>query len=413
MEYENLVLETERLILRPFEPGDAAALCALGRESQKSLFLPDWALDEEQAAGLIRFFRHCMQNPDPRTGPVVWAVVWKATGELIGNAGVGPKEELGGEVELGYAVSESFAGCGLATEAARAVATWAFGEAGMELLVAIVLPENAASRRVLEKLGFALSGRRSLEHGGAVKQFEYFQLLRGNMPACGAQPLLAEPMGAFFDSRAEGYEAHMREDPDFDSFYAGATEMLPISGEKLEILDLGCGTGLELEALFARLPNARVTCIDLSEAMLAKLRGKYKDKLSQLVVIRASYLDWEYPAAAFDHAVSVYTMHHFLEPRKLEIYRKIHASLKPGGVYVEADFMVDGAMMEEYLARYRQIVAARGETAADGAMHIDIPFTVPVQKRLLAEAGFTSVESHLERIRPEHSGAILAARKPN
>lgn len=405
------IIETERLILRPFELADAADICALGGENAKSAFLPDWQMSHEEAEGLIGRFRRCMERPDPRTGPVVWAAVLKETGRLIGHAGVGPKEELGGEVELGYAVSEGFAGRGLATEAAKAAVWWAFECAGLRVLAAIVLPENAASRAVLGKLGFVQAGIRSMPHGNAEKTFDYFRLYHlDRLVSPKWEPAdSGEPMDLFFDRRAEGYEAHMKEDPDFDRFYSEAVAPIPCTGEPIEILDLGCGTGLELKGLFARAPNARVMCVDMSAGMLVKLKENYPEKLAQLTIVQASYVDWQPPAAAFDFAISVNTMHHFLEPKKTGIYRNILCALKPGGAYVEADYIVDAPMMEQYLQRYRRIMAACGAQAPDGSLHIDIPFTVDVQKRLLREAGFISVRSCLERIQPDWSGAILLA----
>lgn len=218
----------------------------------------------------------------------------------------------------------------------------------------------------------------------------------------------AEPMAGFFDRRADGYEAHMREDPDFDRFYAEATVPIAETAEPISVLDLGCGTGLELKGLFERAPNARVTCVDLSSGMLEKLRENHRDRLGQLAIVQASYVDWQYPAAAYDYALSVNTMHHFLEPTKAGIYRQILSALKPGGAYIEADYMVDGDTMARHLAEYHRIMAAGG-AAADGTFHLDIPFTPEVQRRLLLEAGFAEVRTLLERIQPERSRAVLVA----
>ena len=88
---------------------------------------------------------------------------------------------------------------------------------------------------------------------------------------------MLEKMGDFFDSRTEGYEEHQLNTIDFaQEFYPFTAGCLPAeSGTK--ILDLGCGTGLELEEYFRLNPDAEVTGIDLSEAMLKAL----KEKLAQ------------------------------------------------------------------------------------------------------------------------------------
>ncbi len=80
-----------------------------------------------------------------------------------------------------------------------------------------------------------------------------------------------EKMDDFFAARVTGYDEHMRSNIEGASdFYAYTASILP-NGEA-DILDLGCGTGLELEELFKINPLAKVTGIDLSEAMLNKLK---------------------------------------------------------------------------------------------------------------------------------------------
>jgi tRNA (cmo5U34)-methyltransferase len=83
-----------------------------------------------------------------------------------------------------------------------------------------------------------------------------------------------ERMADFFDARSEGYEEHMAQSvSSFDRFYAAIASPVPETDEELYILDLGCGTGVELEAILSRAPNAAITGIDVSAQMLHKLRG--------------------------------------------------------------------------------------------------------------------------------------------
>ncbi|MBC8831393.1 class I SAM-dependent methyltransferase, partial [Escherichia coli] len=58
------------------------------------------------------------------------------------------------------------------------------------------------------------------------------------------------------------------------------------------LLDIGCGTGLELEAIYRRFPNASVTGIDLSKNMLEKLNEKYKNKEIELIL--ADYFEYDF-----------------------------------------------------------------------------------------------------------------------
>ncbi len=83
-----------------------------------------------------------------------WLITDKAGGELIGSCELEHLPDAG-EVELGYALAKRYWGKGLASEVARAVTRFGFESANLERIMAVVVPENAASWRVLEKAGFA------------------------------------------------------------------------------------------------------------------------------------------------------------------------------------------------------------------------------------------------------------------
>lgn len=85
-------------------------------------------------------------------------------------------------------------------------------------------------------------------------------------------------MDDFFAARADGYDDHMlNEVGGCREAYEKMAELIPDGTENL--LDLGCGTGLELAGIFKSFPNVSVTGIDLSKAMLEKLSAKYSDKI--------------------------------------------------------------------------------------------------------------------------------------
>jgi len=197
-----------------------------------------------------------------------------------------------------------------------------------------------------------------------------------------------EEMADFFNKRAEGYEDHMRSILDMDGFYGAVAKAFPESEETMNILDLGCGTGLELGYLLHRMPRARITGIDLSAEMLSQLRTTYRDRMEQITLIRDSYVTYPLGEARYDFAVSAQSLHHFLPEEKTAIYRNIYNALKKGGVYVEGDFVVDEAEAQEYLKSYHAHMAQGDE----GLYHLDIPFTLETQIGLLQDAGFGSVE---------------------
>ncbi len=194
-----------------------------------------------------------------------------------------------------------------------------------------------------------------------------------------------EEMAAFFDARADGYETHMMQNVfGSDRFYVDTVRALPLK-PGLNILDLGCGTGLELDSLFALCPDARVTGIDLSHGMLDALATKHAGRALDL--IQGDYFSVPFPGP-FGAAVSVETMHHFEADAKLRLYRKIASSLAPGGCYVETDFIAqDDAFEKSCLNGLREVSPDKPA----GYYHIDIPMTPAHQLELLRQA-FQSAE---------------------
>ena len=145
-----------------------------------------------------------------------------------------------------------------------------------------------------------------------------------------------EKMDDFFAARVDGYDDHMKTNIDGASeFYAYTASLLP-KAAGCTVLDLGCGTGLELEEFFAINPGAKVTGIDLSEAMLNALKAKFPDKA--LTLVCASYFDAPFGENVYDAAVSVESLHHFTAEKKTALYTKLHAALKKDGVFYCATF---------------------------------------------------------------------------
>ena len=82
-----------------------------------------------------------------------WLITDKNDGKVIGSCDF-DSEEVSGGVEVGYAIGKAHWGKGIATETARAAIRFGFETAKMERIVGVVVPENTASWRVLDRLGF-------------------------------------------------------------------------------------------------------------------------------------------------------------------------------------------------------------------------------------------------------------------
>jgi tRNA (cmo5U34)-methyltransferase len=212
-----------------------------------------------------------------------------------------------------------------------------------------------------------------------------------------------EEMSAFFNTRIDGYEAHMLREG--KKTYVDAAKLVPVT-PGLKLLDLGCGTGLELDEIFKINPTVQVTGIDLAEKMLEKLRQKHAARKNQLNLILADYFSYDFGKNQYDVALSVQTLHHFPREEKIGLYIKIRSGLKPHGFYIESDYMAPTQEFEDsHFSAYRRLRAGQGITA--GFYHYDIPYTVENQVEMLQKAGFSAVEivSH------EGNGAVLVARK--
>lgn len=141
-----------RVLLRPFELSDAhAAHAVYGDEAVMRYVGEGGAVTPATTERMLEGYRRHQEEH----GFAFWAVLDRATGELIGDAGL---EVTDHGVELGYTVGRPWWGRGLATEAARLCVQAAFGPLGLPGLVALVDLDNPASGRVLEKLGFAKDG---------------------------------------------------------------------------------------------------------------------------------------------------------------------------------------------------------------------------------------------------------------
>jgi ribosomal-protein-alanine N-acetyltransferase len=141
-------VETSRLRLRAFTPADLDELHLITRDPEVMRYIGDGhpLTREETERNLSRII--CAFR---RRGFGRWALVRKETGALAGYCGLSRgSEEFG--VELAYLLAKSEWGKGLATEAASAALRYGFERLGLGAIAALTRPENARSRRVMERL---------------------------------------------------------------------------------------------------------------------------------------------------------------------------------------------------------------------------------------------------------------------
>ena len=202
--------------------------------------------------------------------------------------------------------------------------------------------------------------------------------------------LMLEKMDEFFDSRLDVYEEHML------SAIEGAGEFYPFTAEQLPIedgarvLDLGCGTGLELKYYFARNPRASVVGIDLASGMLKKLESDLAEY--DITTVCASYFDHPLGEECFDGVVSVESLHHFTAEEKLPLYKKVYSALKPGSSFILTDYF-STTDEEEKKHRSDLLELKKKEKIDDGEFyHFDTPLTLTHEIETLKISGFNKID---------------------
>jgi [ribosomal protein S5]-alanine N-acetyltransferase len=149
-----LILQAERLLFREMTEADAEYLVRLGQNPNVTKYLPDTPpIGVEEAVRILRTV--IMPQYAKRIGR--WAVILRDTGEFLGWCGLKYYADAN-EYDLGYRYFEEHWGQGYATEAAQAVLQYGIAHLRNARIVGKAMVGNAASRRVLEKIGLAFEG---------------------------------------------------------------------------------------------------------------------------------------------------------------------------------------------------------------------------------------------------------------
>lgn len=146
------ILETEHLIVRELELRDMDALFELYSYEGMTDYMEGLYSYEEE----YQYQKAYIENMYRFYGYGMWLVFEKGSGKLVGRAGVEHREELEGELELGYAIGTPWQGKGYATEVCRGILAYVREELGFEELCSLVEPGNTVSEHLLKKLEFVL-----------------------------------------------------------------------------------------------------------------------------------------------------------------------------------------------------------------------------------------------------------------
>ena len=183
-----MILRTERLVLREFTADDWPAVFAYENDPRYLRFYERDEVTERQCQALVYQFI-LWQGEQPRARAQL-AITLADTGEVIGNVGMRRETAKEPMADMGFELSPDHWGHGYATEAARAMADWGFGEWGLERIHAHCVSENTASARVLERVGMRLEVRlRDHQHfKGRFWDLSLYGILRSEWQASRTPP---------------------------------------------------------------------------------------------------------------------------------------------------------------------------------------------------------------------------------
>ena len=153
------ILETERCVVRELDLSDLDDLFSMYAEPGMTDYMEGLYEYEEE----LEYQKAYIENMYHFYGYGMWLVFEKKTGTLIGRAGVEHREELNGDMELGYAIRTSFQHQGYAYEVCQAIMQYAGEELQVHLLHCLIQKENALSEKLAIKLGFSYCGDREID----------------------------------------------------------------------------------------------------------------------------------------------------------------------------------------------------------------------------------------------------------
>jgi tRNA (cmo5U34)-methyltransferase len=201
---------------------------------------------------------------------------------------------------------------------------------------------------------------------------------------------------AVFDATAATYDRdRMKLIPGHEAFYAAALELIPRDAKR--IVDLGAGSGLFSAMLYAAFPGAELHLLDFSEPMLAMARKRLGES-PRITYVLADYSSAALPVEC-DAIVSALSIHHLDHEVKRAILPKLLRSLRPGGLFINADHIAGPTpeLEEQYQLRWLADIRRDGATEqqiADSLFRQQEDRRAPVDAQLawLRYAGFANVD---------------------
>lgn len=166
----NTIIETQRLIIRPFEMTDVEASHEMNLDPDVSRYTGDGGVVSIEE--IRKRIKENVLGDYKKYGYGRMAVELKEERKFIGFTGLKYLADMN-ETDLGYRFMKKYWGMGIATESGKACIEYGFGTLGLKRIIAMVLPKNPGSIKVLEKLGFNYE-KEVIEDGLIAKLYVLF-----------------------------------------------------------------------------------------------------------------------------------------------------------------------------------------------------------------------------------------------
>lgn len=204
----------------------------------------------------------------------------------------------------------------------------------------------------------------------------------------------------FFDSMVDEYDQAIELCvPRYDEMLWAILYYLPSGWKPLNILELGCGSGNLSELVAKTFPHANLCLIDLSEKFLSSCRLRLR-KYKTIQYIHGDFSELKFEPQSFDLVVSSIAIHHLIDNEKLELFRKIHQWLRPGGVLAFSDQYAGTTndLYQKHIKQWQQEAFARGlgqkewEHWMEHQKAHDFHVPLHIQIQWIQQIGYASVD---------------------
>jgi len=208
-------------------------------------------------------------------------------------------------------------------------------------------------------------------------------------------------IGQTFDESVEYYDEWVKIAlPCYDEIFSIAKELIPFATDaRIEVLDLGAGTGLFSMHVLQKYPNAAFVLYDVAPKMLDIARERFRKSPSQFQYIVDDYRYFQ-SSKRFDIVVSSLSIHHLTDSEKKALFKRAYTALSNKGVFINID-QIRGptpSLQELYWTKWLEKVREKGAAEEKISESIqrrrtyDKDALLTEQLQWLKDAGFANVD---------------------